>query len=155
MERQAIVMIGFRVDANEQIATGHLVRCISIATELIKRGKKCIFFLAEEKETARLEAVGIPYVILHTDWRHMESEYDIFLPLLKKYPLKWLVVDSYQITTSYLATLNQQIPVLYLDDMETDTYPVSAVLHYGLRSDYDAYFKRYLNTDTKVLAGTK
>ena len=87
-------MIGFRVDANEQIATGHLVRCISIATELIKRGTKCIFFLAEEKETARLETANIPYVILHTDWKHMESEYDIFLPLLNKYPLKWVVVDS-------------------------------------------------------------
>lgn len=148
-------MIGFRVDANEQIATGHLVRCISIATELIKRGTKCIFFLAEEKETARLETSNIPYVILHTDWKHMESEYDIFLPLLNKYPLKWLVVDSYQITPSYLATLNQRIPVLYLDDMETDTYPVSAVLHYGLRADYDTYFKRYLGADTKVLAGTK
>ena len=77
-------MIGFRVDANEQIATGHLVRCISIATELIKRGIKCIFFLAEEKETARLKAANIPYVILHTDWRYMESEYDIFLPLLSR-----------------------------------------------------------------------
>ena len=148
-------MIGFRVAANDQIATGHLVRCISIATELIKRGTKCIFFLAEEKETARLETANIPYVILHTDWKHMESEYDIFLPLLNKYPLKWLVVDSYQITPSYLATLNQRIPVLYLDDMETDTYPVSAVLHYGLRADYDTYFKRYLGADTKVLAGTK
>ena len=45
--------------------------------------------------------------------------------------------------------------MLYLDDLETDTYPVSAVLHYGLRADYDTYFKRYLGADTKVLAGTK
>lgn len=148
-------MIGFRVDANEQIATGHLVRCISIATELIKRGTSCIFFLAEDKETARLETAGIPYVILHTDWRQMETEYDVLLPLLNQYNLTWLVVDSYQITPPYLSTLNQHTPVLYIDDMEADTYPVSAVLHYGLRSDYDTYIRRYLHTETSVLAGTK
>ena len=57
-------MIIFRVDANETIATGHLVRCISIAVELIKRGEPCLFLLAEEKETARLEEKHIPYHIL-------------------------------------------------------------------------------------------
>ena len=47
-------MIGFRVDANEVIATGHLMRCISIALECKKRGQQCIFFMAEDKETEQL-----------------------------------------------------------------------------------------------------
>ena len=49
-------MIGFRVDANEQIATGHLMRCMAIAKGFQRRGEDVVFFLAEEKETERLEA---------------------------------------------------------------------------------------------------
>lgn len=146
-------MIGFRVDANEKIATGHLVRCISIATELISRNIPCIFFMAESKEISRLEAANIPYVILHTDWQNMESEYSVLLPLLKKYSLQWLIVDSYQITTSYLSKLNEQLPVLYIDDMFQTIYPVSAILCYGLWSDNTEYIEKYSKTKTKLLAG--
>lgn len=149
-----LTMIGFRVDANEKIATGHLVRCISIATELQKRNISCIFFLAEHKETARLDAAGLPYEILHTDWQDMESEYPVLLPLLEQYPLQWLVVDSYQATGSYLETLDKKIPVLYIDDMEQEPYDITALLHYGLHPDYEAYLQHYENTAVKILEGT-
>ena len=43
-------MIVFRVDANEQVATGHLMRTLSIASACRKRGLTCEFWLAEEKE---------------------------------------------------------------------------------------------------------
>ena len=148
-------MIGFRVDANEKIATGHLMRCISIATELLESGIPCIFFLAEEKETARLKAAGIPYEILHSDWNHPESELPQLLPLLKHYPLKWLIVDSYQVTNTYLSKLDHELPVLYIDDIEQEIYPVTAILHYGLRPDPEAYLHRYAHTATKILEGTK
>ena len=38
----------------------------------------------------------------------------------------------------------------------TDTYPVSAVLHYGLRADYDTYFKskdRFVMVTSNCLTG--
>lgn len=148
-------MIGFRVDANETIATGHLVRCISIATELLTRNIPCIFFLAENKETSRLEAAGLPYKILHTDWNDMESELSVLLPLLEQYPPEWLIVDSYQATSSYLDKLNKKLPVLYIDDMEQEIYPVSAILHYGLHADSGSYLQKYKNTTTRILDGTK
>ena len=62
-------MIGFRVDANEKIATGHLMRCIAIAKACEKRGEPVLFFLAEKKETGRLDALGFSYEILGTDWQ--------------------------------------------------------------------------------------
>ena len=47
-------MIVFRVDANEQVATGHLMRTLSIASACRKCGLMCEFWLAEEKETERI-----------------------------------------------------------------------------------------------------
>lgn len=146
-------MIIFRVDANETIATGHLVRCISIATECIKRGEPCLFLLAENKETSRLKEKNIPYYILHTDWKHMESDYPVLFPILEREKPNWLIVDSYQANTSYLSTLNQKVPILYIDDMALETYPVSAVLHYGQGPDDTSYQQKYSKTPTKTLIG--
>ena len=42
-------MIGFRVDANEKIATGHLMRCMAIAQGFQRQREEVMFFLAEEK----------------------------------------------------------------------------------------------------------
>ena len=67
-------MIVFRVDANEQVATGHLMRTLSIASACRKRGLTCEFWLAEEKETERIAKAGFPYRILETRWDALEDE---------------------------------------------------------------------------------
>lgn len=123
-------MIGFRVDANEKIATGHLMRCIAIAKACRRQGEDCIFFLAEEKETERLRTAHFPYRILNSDYREMEQELPQLEALIKKERLTWLVVDSYQASVPYLKAVQKTVPVLYIDDMRDDFYPVSAVLQY-------------------------
>ncbi len=146
-------MIGFRVDANEKIATGHLMRCMAIATECKKRGEDCLFLLAEEKETFRLKEKGFSYRILHSRWDAMESEEETLYKILAKEPIRYLVVDSYQATAAYLRRLNRRVPVLYLDDMEREVYPVSAVLRYAKWPGESGYRERYAMQDTVVLEG--
>lgn len=146
-------MIGFRVDANEMIATGHLMRCITMAREFLKKGEECLFFLAEEKETRRLEENGFDYQVLHTDWRDMESEESVLENALKKAEVDFLIVDSYQATKSYLVYLEQFVPVLYIDDIGREVYPVSAVLRYAIWPE-DMHFRQmYQGKETLLLAG--
>ena len=52
-------MIVFRVDANEQVATGHLMRTLSIASACRKCGLTCEFWLAEEKRDGADRKGGI------------------------------------------------------------------------------------------------
>lgn len=148
-------MIGFRVDANENIASGHQMRCIAVALECIRRGEKCIFLLAEEKGTERLRENDIPYCVLNTKWDDLEAETEIMKRMIEREKLDWLVVDSYQATVSYLAYLEQFVPVLYFDDMGAAVYPVSAVLHYVQWENEESYRKKYDGTGTKVLAGMR
>lgn len=146
-------MIGFRVDANEQIATGHLMRCIAIAEECIRQGEECLFLLAQEKETERLTEHGILYRVLHTQWDDMESELPVLSRILAEEKFHWLVVDSYQVTTDYLAYLNQRVPVCYIDDRDEVCYPVSALLRYAQWPDSHRCEERYQGTKTFVMAG--
>lgn len=146
-------MIGFRVDANEHIATGHLMRCIAIAEKCVERGEKCLFLLAEEKETEKLEERKFPYRILNTKWNDMESEETLMRQVIEEEKLDWLVVDSYQATTKYLSFLNQLVPVFYIDDMESETYAVSALLHYAQWPNETGYQEKYKDTKTVLLAG--
>ncbi len=148
-------MIGFRVDANEEVATGHLMRCIAIACACEKKGEDVLFFLAENKETRRLDAQGFPYVILGTDWRDMEGETERMRSLLKEHSIDWLVVDSYQATKKYLSFLNQSVRVLYVDDYGKERYDVSAVLHYNPWADEKAFFEIYGESGTALLLGGK
>lgn len=124
-------MIGFRVDANEIIATGHMMRCIAIATQCRRQGMDCLFILAEDKETAKLRDYGFSYYILNSKWNDMETEKYKMQQLLKEKNFDWLVVDSYQMSASYLQFLNNLVPVMYIDDMMKEIYSVTALLHYS------------------------
>lgn len=146
-------MIGFRVDANEKIATGHLMRCITIAKACEKRGEQVLFFLAEKKETDRLEALGFSYEILNSDWLNMEGEMKYLLSLLREKAVDWLVVDSYQATNEYLKFLNQYVKVLYVDDYGWKRYEVSALLNYNPWVAEMGVSRLYQGSDTVLLLG--
>lgn len=153
-------IIAFRVDANEKIATGHLMRCMAIALALKEAGSECVFYLAEcldgqEKYTKRLEEHHLRYRILNSRWDELEAELPRMKEVLEMDCPDWLVVDSYQATSAYLKALEAWVPVFYLDDIGQERYPVSAVLRYNDWLEDDAYSRRYLGTGTAVLNGMR
>ena len=146
-------MIGFRVDANEYIASGHIVRCITIANEFVKLGYECIFYLAENKELWRLEEKNLSYRILNSDWKNICLEKELLGNIIKKDGIDWLIVDSYQADNEYLTYLNGFCKVAYIDDMALSKYDIAAVIHYGI---YDGlYEKKYEKTSTLCLSGPR
>ena len=146
-------MIGFRVDANEKVATGHLMRCIAIAEMCRRKGEECLFILAEEKETERLRKRNFPYDILHSDWADMSGEKEKMEKLIEEKAFSFLLVDSYKATTEYLRHLNSRVPVMYIDDFGKTKIPVSAVLHYGIGAEEKNYQREYEQDGVKVLMG--
>lgn len=146
-------MIGFRIDANEKIATGHLMRCMAIAKGFRRRGEEVLFFLAEEKETQRLKEQNIPYIVLHSQWNDLEQELPVLKKRLREYAVTRLIVDSYQATKGYLESLNQCVEVIYIDDMAEEIYQIAGVIHYSNWQWDLSYKKRYEGLDTVCMAG--
>lgn len=147
-------MIAFRLDANEKIATGHMMRSLAIAESCRQKGQTCIFVLSEEKDVTRITENGFEYIVLNTKWDDKADE----LPVIKKWistrnDLDLLIVDSYQVDGKYLSELNKLTPVMYLDDMELEKYDVSMILHYGICIDEKRYLNMYKNSATYIMLG--
>ncbi len=138
-------MIGIRADGNSVIATGHIMRCMAIGDCLREMGEEVLFFLAGNEMQEFVENRGFKVEVLGTDWKDMESEVDVFLPLLEKYQIKKLLLDSYQVTSTYLSRLHEKVEITYIDDLQLLDYPVEKVICYSVydEEEKEAYRQHY------------
>ncbi|MDO4294295.1 MAG: UDP-2,4-diacetamido-2,4,6-trideoxy-beta-L-altropyranose hydrolase [Eubacteriales bacterium] len=155
MESHPLIYI--RTDGNETIATGHLMRCLSIARALRKRGALPVFIVSDPASVSLLqrmitpgEAVERAFTImqLQTDYRNPEREIPVMQSILSSHNASCLLVDSYFVTPKYLASFRQLCRTAYLDDLQAFDYPVSLVINYDLTVDTGFYTKA-----DRVLAG--
>lgn len=145
--------IGIRVDANDTIAVGHVMRCITIAKQLILAGSKVLFFTADEYACEMLRQANMKYVCLNTDWNRMEDETEKLRRQLIDTRCTKLLVDSYQVTEKYFQGLSDICKLIYMDDCFERVYPVDMVVN------YNAYYTRFpyeaaYGGGTKLLLGT-
>ena len=150
-ERQRV--IGIRADANDTVATGHIMRCITIAEALGKRGFRTVFFTADEEAREMLSRAGMEQICLHTAWNRMEEELPKLRELLIQEHVGTLLVDSYQATPAYFEGLQDRVKLAYLDDCFEDTYPVDLLINYNGYHTRFPYGEVY-NARTKLLLGT-
>lgn len=143
---ESVRLIYIRADGNEEIAAGHIMRCLTIARELKKMGH-CICFLVADEESAAIlsenETDIIPVTLdspyaggtigffqLQTaDYRKLDAEIDEISELLQMHP-GTVLVDSYFITEKYLRHLQSLTKVAYMDDIRAFDYPVDLLINY-------------------------
>ena len=141
-------MIGIRADANECIATGHIVRCMSIAAQLIKQGEQVIFILADLYAVELLERNGYEYVCLNIDWKEKEKELDAMSKVIKDWNISILLLDSYQVTLQYMNDLKKLVKIAYIDDLRAFEYTSDIIINYALNADNQWYdYARKNGTD--------
>lgn len=124
-------MLYIRVDANEIIATGHVMRCLAIADAVKEIGGEVTFLTADETGSRLIEERGYEVICLHSKWNALEEELPYLLGIIEKEGVAKLLIDSYQVTPKYLETLNSHTQVLYLDDLDAFAYPCSRIINYS------------------------
>lgn len=145
---------GIRTDANEEIGMGHIMRCITIARELRKLGRKVIFFTADHYGRGLLEQAGMEYRCLETSWKDMEGETDRLREELERADCGNLLVDSYHVTKKYFDKIRDLCKIIYIDDCFEDIYPVDMVINYNayhVRFPYEEVYKG----KARLLLGTE
>lgn len=146
-------MLYFRVDMNETIATGHVMRCLSIAEAGKKLGRDSTFILADCNAEELIRSKGFKTIVLNTKWNDMESELPALLSVINKQGIDSLLVDSYSVTVSYLQKLKEKVRLLYIDDLYNEKYPVHTLINYDGAVDKERYLAEYKQLGTKVLFG--
>ena len=124
-------MIYIRADMNMQIATGHMMRCLSIADALSSMEKSVTFILADDKALSLLKQRGYYAIVLHTDWNNMEGELPALRKVITENQIDKMLIDSYQVTEKYLKELSRFVKIVYMDDLNEFDYPVDAIICYA------------------------
>lgn len=161
-------MVVIRADANSKIGMGHVMRCLSVADALLKRGEEVLFVTADDTPVPLLTKKGVPYRVLHTDYADMEAELPKLWNALSELPQgpgepeaalpqrnTFILVDSYYVTEKYLAALKKRITTIYMDDIYAFSYPVDMLINYNIYGEEMGYEKDAAFADTKLLLGTK
>ncbi len=138
-----------RADMNPVIATGHMMRCLSVADAVGEQGGQAMFITADDYPLETLKKRGYEAHVLDSDWKNMEEELPRLLKLIEEKKIKKLLVDSYQVTEKYLSALEEKTRVVYLDDLDRFPYPVSSVICYA------NYWKRLSYASVKKGASDK
>lgn len=149
-EEKPVILI--RVDCNAEIASGHLMRCISVAVEARKEGFESVFLMSDSDSADILADYGFRLVDLHSDWRTLEKELPEMIRIVSSYPCAVLLVDTYRITRGYVDALSEYIKVAYLGSKPDNLGSLSLLVNYS--SEIDARRYRELYPDTVLLLGT-
>ena len=144
----------FRADMNNVIATGHMMRCLSIADQLRIVGGKAVFILADENACELLKTRGYEYIVLNSEWNDLEFELPKMVEVIDYYKIKHLLIDSYFATELYLSELSKLANVVYIDDMNRTDLRVNTIISYAVYSDTDFYKKHYDTSRINLLIGT-
>lgn len=150
-EKQPV--IGIRADVNETVATGHIMRCITIAEQIKKLGGQVLFITADEQAEDMLSQAGMEHVCLHTQWNRMEEELPVLREIIELAGIRTLLVDSYQATPAYFEKLRPLVKLACIDDCFEKVFPVDALINYNAYHTRFPYEETY-GGKTKLLLGT-
>lgn len=143
--------VAFRTDASLTIGTGHVMRCLTLADALRRRGADCLFLsrshpghLHQEVEargypvmdlggTADMSDAQFPMdysYLLGVDW---EVDAADTKEVIEQHPIDWLVVDHYGLDSRWERTLRPSCQMLMaIDDLANRDHDVDALLDQNL-----------------------
>lgn len=145
--------IYFRTDGNSKIATGHLMRCLTIARACTRQGATVRFVVSDEESLALLqERFEIPQEFdtccLNSNYENLSSEVPALLSSLTadsdaigtvSDAKPWIFIDSYYASTPYFMALREHFRVAYLDDLRSIDCMVDLLINYDTEEDCDCY----------------
>lgn len=147
-------MIFFRVDSNNIISGGHVMRCIALAKAFQKVGERTMFLIADDNSLPVLEENGFDYLILHSDWQDLMSDAQQTAGIVKKENNPILFIDTYSIVEKYVNYLKPYCKIVYLGSKLEYIGSVDYLINYSTDIDYDFYSNNYTNETTLLLGAS-
>lgn len=165
--------IAFRVDASNQIGTGHFMRCLTLADTLKQRGARSRFvsrclpehlrsMLVEEGHELELldSSSGTAALggLSHAHWlgtsQHADAQDTI--RVLSDQNWDWLIVDHYALDARWESTLRQAVRnMLVIDDIADREHDCDVLLDQNFYADMDTRYKDKVPASCRLLLGPR
>jgi UDP-2,4-diacetamido-2,4,6-trideoxy-beta-L-altropyranose hydrolase len=167
--------VAFRVDANETIGTGHLMRCLALAEELARQGATCCFVSRNTPRhmLARIESAGHVVMQLpdspksplssspstaHGHWLGVGAEQDAeeFLGLLRPGRPDWTVVDHYALDAGWHKLVRSDTSkLLVIDDLADRAIDADLLLDQNLQPEGSSRYRQLVGGECQLLIGPR
>lgn len=167
----------FRCDASIEIGTGHVMRCLTLADELMSQGAKC-YFICREHEGNLIELIAqkgyyIYYLkvknlnnsnkqydgepmLFHSTWLGCTQEEDAkqVLDIIGDIQPNWLVVDHYALDSYWEKKLRPHCSnILVVDDLADRKHDCDILIDQTFGRDKQDY-QHLVPDHCKILCGT-
>jgi UDP-2,4-diacetamido-2,4,6-trideoxy-beta-L-altropyranose hydrolase len=161
----------FRADASLRIGTGHVMRCLTLATELRRRGMDCrfacrpmegdifrrireegfdILALPDVKGTGNLEG-DAPW--LEIPW---QTDAEQTIHAMEGFRPDWLVVDHYGLDARWEKALRPHCGrIMAIDDTADRSHDIDLLLDQNLVADLDTRYQGLLPAKVVTLLGPR
>lgn len=148
-------MIAIRTDANQEIAMGHVMRCLSIATQIKNSRRDTLFIISDVDTKEMIECAGFKVECLNNAYNQKDNELDLLLEIIERYAISHILVDSYEVSFFYLESLSKRIQVTYMDDLMLYKYPVNQIVNYSYGITAKDYQRYSYDENVTMLLGSK
>lgn len=167
--------IVFRVDSSYEIGTGHVMRCLTLAKEIVKQVDAEIYFFSRSSQgniNSLIQTEGFHLVemeavkevkngkLKHSAWlgKTPEADSEEFLQLfnsLKLPKINCLVIDHYGIDENWQSLVSNIVnKTLVIDDLGDRFHECNFLLDQTFNCKEEKY-KKLVPSDCKLLLGTK
>lgn len=137
----------FRADASRLQGTGHVMRCLTLAEELTRRGHE-VHLLTNESGVDWLETViSEAAIVVHRTAQHSMNSSEI-----ASVAPDWVVTDSYEIPASEISALQPLYSVMAIVDGDDRGIRASLYLDHNLGSERGLWS---VTTRDRLLAGSE
>ena len=166
-----------RADASVQIGTGHVMRCLTLADELIGRGAEAVFVCREfdgnlcgyieekgyvvhrlpmsNKQEYNIESSLKHAAWLGTDWQTDARQVEAIIKNLDTHP-GWLVVDHYALDERWEGYLRPYVKkIMVIDDLADRIHDCDLLLDQNFYENLESRYDNLMPSCCKKLLGPK
>ena len=164
--------IAFRVDVAPHIGTGHLQRCLTLATQLKERFVKSIFYVRQYDSNLLniIDDNGFEYSVIgssinklfsdrHAEWLGVTQQVDAkeFLQSASDFRIDGLVIDHYSIDSVWENYIRNKlsIPIVVIDDLANRTHLSDILIDQNYWPNIDVRYNGLLPNYSQRLLGPK
>jgi len=146
--------IVFRVDASKELGIGHLMRCLALSEELVRKGNVCFFLskIDNDELKNRIKKFDVNYQQIKNN-ANIQEDLKFLINFSKINDIDWIITDHYGIDSQYIREIKQnKFNVLSVDDTAQIHYYSDIVLNQNVGTER---LKFSSEKYTKFLLGIK